>query len=138
MKSETTIFLFRSWIIGSVVVIVHFLMHLQHFFIGFILGLVNTFFTDPYTKTIKIGNITESLTHKKMVLNSLLNILISVTISLIIRGIDFVLVTNNIVEMPIETFRFILFYQIIYYGFKYLYIFIVKKFKKKEIGENNE
>ncbi|WP_025725021.1 hypothetical protein [Acholeplasma granularum] len=134
MKETKITFLIKSWVIGMVVVVVHFLMHLQHFFIGFILGIINAFITSRYTDTMIYGKDAIDKTNKYYIISAFKNILISVTISLIIRGIDYVLVSNNIFNMPIEPFRFIIFYQIIYYGFGFI---IQKLFKKDKNDEKN-
>lgn len=135
MKEKTLLLIFRSWVIGAVVVVVHFLLHLQHFFIGLILGLVNTFFTEPFSKNLDKSSVIEDMNHKKLILRSIKNIIIAVSISLIIRGIDYILVVNNIFEIPIEPFRFIILYQLIYYGFQYLITAIKKRIEK---SDNNE
>lgn len=135
MKEKTLLLIFRSWVIGAVVVVVHFLLHLQHFFIGLILGLVNTFFTEPFSKNLDKSSVIEDMNHKKLILRSIKNIIIAVSISLIIRGIDYILVVNNIFEIPIEPFRFIILYQLIYYGFQYLITVIKKRMVK---SDNNE
>lgn len=135
MKEKTLLLIFRSWVIGAVVVVVHFLLHLQHFFIGLILGLVNTFFTEPFSKNLDKSSVIEDMNHKKLILRSIKNIIIAVSISLIIRGIDYILVVNNIFEIPIEPFRFIILYQLIYYGFQYLITAIKKRMVK---SDNNE
>lgn len=133
MSENLKVFLIKSWIIGAVVVIVYFMLHLQHFFIGLILGLVNTGITDPIINAIVTGNKTRKLTHKAIILSTLKNISIAVLFSLIIRGIDYLLLINKIVTMPIEPFRFIIMFQAMYYGNIYIYKVL---FKRK--GENHE
>ena len=122
MKKETLyVVLIQSWVIGMVVVVVYFLMHLQHVSIGLFLGIIHAFLTDRLIDTLLKGNQSEVLGNKALVLKALKSIGIAVTISLMIRGIDYILLKNHIIEMPIEPFRFIIFYQTIYYSFKTLY-----------------
>jgi len=126
MGDKTKSILIRSWIIGSVVVVVHFLMHLQHFFIGLILGIVNVAITEPIENALTKGNKANNITHKAIIFKTLKNVAIAIILSLIIRGIDYMLLINKLVSIPIEPFRFIIFYQIMYYGFKYLYNLVFK------------
>jgi hypothetical protein len=133
MKDSTKIFLIRSWTIGMAVVVVHYLMGLQHLFIGIFLGIVNTFFIDYYIETIRLCNRGEMPKGKKLLLNLALNLLISITLCFLIRLIDYGLLKAKIVEIGIEPFRFILFYQILYYGIKAIISRIVKNHKEKVI-----
>lgn len=133
MKDATKIFLIRSWTIGMAVVVVHYLMGLQHLFIGIFLGIVNTFFIDYYTETIKLGNRGEMPNGKKLLQKLALNLLISIMLCLTIRLIDYGLLKAQIVEIGIEPFRFILSYQIIYYSIKAIISRIVKNHKKKVV-----
>ena len=70
---------------------------------------------------------------KKLLLNLALNLLISITLCFLIRLIDYGLLKAKIVEIGIEPFRFILFYQILYYGIKAIISRIVKNHKEKVI-----
>ncbi|HHU23806.1 MAG TPA: hypothetical protein GXZ57_01810 [Acholeplasmataceae bacterium] len=133
MKDATKIFLIRSWTIGMAVVVVHYLMGLQHLFIGIFLGIVNTFFIDYYIETIKLGNRGEMPNGKKLLQKLALNLLISIMLCLTIRLIDYGLLKAQIVETGIEPFRFILSYQIIYYSIKAIISRIVKNHKKKVV-----
>ncbi|MDD4243122.1 MAG: hypothetical protein PHG08_02310 [Bacilli bacterium] len=133
MKDATKIFLIRSWTIGMAVVVVHYLMGLQHLFIGIFLGIVNTFFIDYYIETIKLGNRGEMPNGKKLLQKLALNLLISIMLCLTIRLIDYGLLKAQIVEIGIEPFRFILSYQIIYYSIKAIISRIVKNHKKKVV-----
>jgi hypothetical protein len=133
MKDATKIFLIRSWTIGMAVVVVHYLMGLQHLFIGIFLGIVNTFFIDYYIETIKLGNRGEMPNKKKLLQKLALNLLISIMLCLTIRLIDYGLLKAQIVEIGIEPFRFILSYQIIYYSIKAIISRIVKNHKKKVV-----
>lgn len=121
MKDKVLAGLLRSWVIGMVVVIVYFMLHLQHLFIGLVLGIINTFFTDRFIDAIINGNKNTEITHKRLFLEALRNVSISVVIALIIRGIDFILLSNDVIEFPIEPFRFMLYYQLIYYGYLFVY-----------------
>jgi len=113
--------------------VVHYLMGLQHLFIGIFLGIVNTFFIDYYIETIKLGNRGEMPNGKKLLQKLALNLLISIMLCLTIRLIDYGLLKAQIVEIGIEPFRFILSYQIIYYSIKAIISRIVKNHKKKVV-----
>ena len=65
MKGQKLIFIFKCWVIGMVVVVVHFLLHLQHLFIGIILGIINTFFTEPFSKTMDKEHVGEEKLNNK-------------------------------------------------------------------------
>ncbi|MGD9604754.1 MAG: hypothetical protein AB7V00_01200 [Bacilli bacterium] len=121
MKDRFKIFILRSWVIGMVVVVVYFMMSLQHIFIGLILGIINTFLVDLLSLTINKGNQAAFPTGWKLFFKTIFNIAIAIIISLIIRLIDLQLLKNNLITMPIETFRFIAYYQIIYYGSLFVY-----------------
>ncbi len=75
MKETKITFLIKSWVIGMVVVVVHFLMHLQHFFIGFILGIINAFITSRYTDTMIYGKDAIDKTNKYYIKSAFKNIL---------------------------------------------------------------
>ena len=134
MRDKVLAFLLRSWVIGMVVVIVYFMLHLQHFFIGLVLGIINTFFTERFIDAIINGNKTTEMTHKKLLLSVMKNITISVLIAFVIRGIDFALLSNDIVDIPIEPFRFMFYYQLIYYGYLLVYHKIIRR--KKNVNND--
>lgn len=134
MRDKVLAFLLRSWVIGMVVVIVYFMLHLQHFFIGLVLGIINTFFTERFIDAIINGNKTAEMTHKKLLLSVMKNITISVLIAFVIRGIDFALLSNDIVDIPIEPFRFMFYYQLIYYGYLLVYHKIIRR--KKNVNND--
>jgi len=121
-----------------VVVVVHFMMGFQHLFIGLILGIINTFFVDLVILTITKGNQAHFSTGLKLFYRTVFNIAVAIIISLLIRLIDLQLLKKNIITMPIETFRFIAYYQIIYYGSFYLYkkIYNLIERKKNESHSN--
>lgn len=114
-----------------VVFVVAYLMGLQHFFIGLILGLVNTFIVDYYVDTIKRGNQGDIVRGMVLLRKTFTNIIIALSICMCIRAIDYGLLTARLVDIPIEPFRFIIFYQIIYYGFSFLF----KRKSKVQKGE---
>jgi len=137
MKDNLKIFLLRSWVIGMVVVVVHMMMGFQHLVIGLFLGILNAFVVDLFYLTIRKGNTAKYPKGWKLLLNTVINIIIAVGISLIIRLIDLWLINADLVKIPIEPFRFIAFYQIIYYGIRFLYIEIKRIFERKKHESNS-
>lgn len=137
MKDNLKIFLLRSWVIGMVVVVVHMMMGFQHLAIGLFLGIINAFVVDLFYLTIRKGNTAKYPKGWKLLLNTAINIIIAVGISLIIRLIDLWLIEAGLVKIPIEPFRYIAFYQIIYYGVRFLYIEIKRIFERKKHESNS-
>ncbi|MGD9886351.1 MAG: hypothetical protein AB7T03_00130 [Bacilli bacterium] len=138
MKDSLKIFLLRSWVIGVVVVVGHFMMKLQHLSIGLILGVINTFLVDLVVLTILKGNQTHFPKGWKLFLRTILNIVTAIGLSLIIRLIDLALLNKGLITMPIETFRFIAYYQVMYYFgfFVYKKILVIIERKKYESNTN--
>jgi peptidoglycan biosynthesis protein MviN/MurJ (putative lipid II flippase) len=119
-----------------VVVVVHLMIGWQHLMIGLILGLVNAFLVDLFVLTIRKGNQGKFQKGWKLFLNVLINILIAITLSLLIRLIDFQLLKAELITIPIEPFRFIAYYQIMYYGFGFGYNKIKSYIERKKHESN--
>jgi hypothetical protein len=105
-------------------------MGLQHLFIGLFIGIVNSLIVDLVYETIKKGNRAELEKKWRFVLKIVLNILISIVISLCIRLIDFQFLIRGIFKTPIEPFRFIIFYQAIYYLASYIIIKVKNRLER--------
>ncbi len=122
MNESKWILLIQSWIIGMVVFVVHFMLGFQHVVIGVFLGIINGLLTKRILDTFHLGNRAPIYSNTVLFKKVVKEIGIGVSLSLMVRGIDYVLLVWHVVDMPIEPFRYVIIYQLLYYGFKYAYI----------------
>ena len=130
--------LIRSWVIGMTVMVVHYLMGFQHVFIGLFLGIINTFLVEYFLDTLNLGSRASLSQGWKLFFKTIKNIVIAISISLIIRLIDYQLLIHGLLEIPIEPFRYILIYQLIYYPFMFFINKLKKLLKRKNEDEYYE
>lgn len=127
MNESLKTFFIKSWAIGTACFVVGLMLALQHFMIGLILGLFNTFIIYPLCNTLNYKEESEKINHKNLLKSTIINVIVAITISLLIRVIDYNILKELIINYPIEPFRFTIMYQTIFY----LGYFIINKITKK-------
>ena len=121
MNESKWILLIQSWIIGMVVFVVHFMLGFQHVVIGVVLGIINGLLTKRILDTFHLGNSAPVYSNTVLFKTVVKEIGIGVCLSLMVRMIDYILLIKHVIDMPIEPFRYVIIYQLLYYLFKYLF-----------------